>query len=245
MGKRWWHWQISLKEVFVWSTIFLVFLGLAVPMIRHQARSERLINENPNVTSIKQASYWIAHPEKRNTQFNAGTVYIHRAIAYVHLGQIAEAEKDFATAREVEPKGYADMGAALSLAREFAHAGRHTQAIHVFETVLKDVPGKRDARQDYAEYLATTGNKKTRDGKKALDHARKLHEPGAKPDRYDYWVLSKALAEVAHFSEAEAAANKALELPARSAQADLYERQQIHALINLIKQGKAWTSLYY
>ena len=144
-----------------------------------------------------------------------------KADAYVYRGRsYEEFTKDhkraisyYDKALEIDPKN----GAAYT-SRGYARSelGQYAEALKDYETGISFGPKDPRLCNEFAWFLAACREGKYRDGKKAVEYARKalqLAEKDKRPELPDnYEALAAALAEAGNFEEAVKAQSKALSL---------------------------------
>jgi Flp pilus assembly protein TadD len=137
-----------------------------------------------------------------DVHFNLGNAFFRKRQvdeAIFHFQKAVEARPDFADA-------YANLGTALSFQR------RSGEAIADYEKALELAPRSITIRNNLAQLLATCPDLSVRNGSKALQVAQEAVHLSAGKDPVSFRALASAYAENGEFSEAVAAAEKALEL---------------------------------
>jgi tetratricopeptide (TPR) repeat protein len=164
------------------------------------------------------------------------------AIAYYNLGGLLadrgrfdEAIAQFQRAIDINPDfGKAHCGLGIALAAR----GRPVEALEHYRRTLKLQPDNLEAQKNLAWLRATCPEASLRDGAEAIQLAQQANRlcDGQWPDVLD--VLAAAYAEAGRFSEALAAAHKALELAIQQNDQDLAEA--LRARIALYEAGQPY-----
>jgi len=161
---------------------------------------------------------------------------IHRAVAEActALGRLDEATRHWTRAAELEPSPATD----LSLARVLTVLGRDRQALTCLDRVLRTRPNSLPATEQRAWILATSAEAALRDGPRAealaaaACRATRYRSPGALE------ALAAAAAEKGQFSQAVAAAEKALDLARKANRPAIVE--QIAGRLRLYRAGRPY-----
>ncbi|MBL9116495.1 MAG: tetratricopeptide repeat protein [Verrucomicrobiaceae bacterium] len=125
------------------------------------------------------------------------------------IGQFDEAEKYLQTALNVRP---GDQLALNSLATLRYRQGRKAEALYYYEEVLKSLPDMVPTLTNAARIMATSVDSSLRDGKRAVELAERAAALTNHQDGSVLNTLAAAYGECGRFSEAVAAARRALEL---------------------------------
>ena len=125
--------------------------------------------------------------------------YCNRGYAYTGKKQYGKAITDFSTAIGLEPNmvfAYSNRGLAWFLKKDYE------RAINDFDKAQKLDPNDASVYKNRAWMLATCADAKFRDGKKAVELAKKALELASNPDGDFHHVLAAAHAEAGNFAEA-------------------------------------------
>ena len=136
--------------------------------------------------------------------------YGSRGAAYESLGRFEQAIKDYGEAIRLAPKiaeNYANRASA------FGKLGRYRQAIRDYDEALRLEPRDDETLDAFAWLLATGADPALRDGKRAIELARKACEltQWKEPNHID--TLAAAYARTGDFASAVEWQNKALQDP--------------------------------
>lgn len=157
----------------------------------------------------------------------------HMGLALIELNRREEAVDLLTRALAIEP-GRAELR--LALANLLIAAGRDRQAVGVLQAGLILNPGAGNMAIMLATLLATSPDDDVRDGQQALRIARRWVDATQRRNAAALDVLACACAEVGSFDQAIAAAEEALAILRRQAQAELAEG--VEQRLELFKQGK-------
>ncbi|HYD56878.1 MAG TPA: tetratricopeptide repeat protein [Burkholderiales bacterium] len=150
----------------------------------------------------------------------------NRGVAYMQLKQYREAVLDFTQAlrRAKEAQTHTFRGHA------FAELGEYERAFLDLEEAVRMAPKDAHAHNALAWVLATAGTPGFRDGKRAVELARKANELSRWNDPAHLDTLAAAYAEAGNFKEAVQWQEKALAHPAFASKEDLKEGKERLAL---------------
>lgn len=149
----------------------------------------------------------------------------NRGVAREQLGDLAGAEKDFTAAIALDPKlpdAYANRGNVLR------GRGKYEQAIADFEKAVRLDPRNAAAHNNLAWLRATCADEKYRDGKAAVEAAKKACELAGwkNPDWLD--SLAAAYAEAGEFDEAVKTQTLAIDQAPEAQKADMQARLELY-----------------
>lgn len=138
------------------------------------------------------------------------------AVAQAHLAALRLEEGRLTEAAEAamravglaphEPQGY------LLAARAYQQRNQYEQAVAILREALAKIPHLMEAANDLAWILATHPDAQIRNGAEAVDWAEQASSAAGGRDFARLDTLAAALAEQGRWEEAEAAAQRALEL---------------------------------
>jgi tetratricopeptide (TPR) repeat protein len=139
-----------------------------------------------------------------------GSAYCNRGYAWTMKKEYDKAINDFDNAillEPMEPFGYTNRGLAYFLKKQYAEA--HAD----FDKAQKLDPSNPYAYLNRARLYATSLDRKQRDGKKALELAKKALSLEKNPEPIFFETLATAFAEVGAFDEAIRAQQRVLDDP--------------------------------
>jgi tetratricopeptide (TPR) repeat protein len=159
--------------------------------------------------------------------------YNNRAAVWLEKKEYQRAVRDSTKAIELDPKfatAFAHRAGAL------AGLKKYEDAVKSYEAALALSPGER-VQRDYALFLASCPDEKYRDGKKALELAKKALEQAGKNPSWGYRsALAAAHAESGDFDLAVAEQKKVLEDKAL----DKEDREKMEARLELYRAKKPY-----
>ena len=158
--------------------------------------------------------------------------FLYRGMVRRHARQYEEAFADFAAAIKIDPKssdGY--LGRAVTA----AFLKSYPDALKDFEQAAQLAPKDTAVWRRYAYFLSTCPETKFRDGKKAMEMAKRSIElAGKEVDWQHYEALATAHAELGQFDKALAEQAKVL----ADKSMDKEERQKQEKRLELYKKAK-------
>ena len=153
-------------------------------------------------------------------QPNRAEAHTNVGIALTKLARTGEAILHFAAAVKLEPNALRHYNLATQLVRH----GQDREAVVHFQRALAARPAWPEAMGELAWVLATADDQRIRNGAEAVRLARRACQLAGK-DRADLLdALAAALAEVGHFDEAAATAEKARDLARATGQSQMADR---------------------
>jgi tetratricopeptide (TPR) repeat protein len=156
---------------------------------------------------------------------------LQRALAYTQLGHLDRAVADYTEQIRLNPRSAVTYN---FRARLYLRQGNHASAVADHLRASELDPGNAYTHSDLAWIWATCPDAAVRDGKRAVESARKACELSdwKKPECLD--ALAAAHAESGRFDEAVQWAERAVEL-ARASEKALYQRR-----LESYRQGQPW-----
>jgi tetratricopeptide (TPR) repeat protein len=118
----------------------------------------------------------------------------------------------------------------------FLNIGKHAEAIADFETALKQKPDDEDILNSFAWVLATSPEDKLRNGRRAVELAKKACELTEYKKSHILSTLAAAYAESGDFGAARKWSKKAVELGTKEKELDGQLKQELQSY----KQKKPW-----
>jgi tetratricopeptide (TPR) repeat protein len=175
----------------------------------------------------------IAHFQQAlKLQPNLGSAHNNLANALLRKGQVDEAIAHFQLALKIQP---AFAEAHNNLANALLQMGRFEEAVAHYQAAVVALPGHPYLLNNLALVLATCPKASVRNGARAVELALQAERASGGKDPSILGTLAAAYAEAGRFSEAVAAAQRALDLA--SAQANTAQAETLRARLGLYQKG--------
>jgi len=234
------------------STVTLVAcIGLTNRQLQFWRDTVVLAGHNVAVTPQNASAYFmlglgLEHAGETNraipcyrvaTAIFPGNIEAHRNLAYLLRRQdhLAAAEEEYNTLLAMNPD---DLATQLGLADIFNHLGRPDKAVSHFNEALRIKPDSTEAMNNLAWTLATSPEANVRDGKRAVELAKRTCTLTDFKQTIFVGTLAAAYAEAGRFDEAIATAKKACALATVAGETDLLKKNQ--ELLNLYQNHQTY-----
>jgi len=222
------------------STVTLIAcIGLTNRQLQFWRDTVVLAGHNVAVTPQNASAYFmlglgLEHAGETNraipcyrvaTAIFPGNIEAHRNLAYLLRRQdhLAAAEEEYNTLLAMNPD---DLATQLGLADIFNHLGRPDKAVSHFSEALRIKPDSTEAMNNLAWTLATSPDTNVRDGKRAVELAKRACTLTDFKQTIFVGTLAAAYAEAGRFDDAIATAKKACALATVAGETDLLRRNQ-------------------
>jgi tetratricopeptide (TPR) repeat protein len=158
----------------------------------------------------------------------------NRAIAWYYKKDYEKAVVDYTAGIRLDPNSVYGVG---NRATAYAKLRRYPDSVRDFEVAIRLAPSMDWVHRDYALFRASCPDTSFRDGKKALEMARKAIELSGKDADWEYFAaLAAAYAELGQFDKAVVEQTKAL----ADKSLDKEDRQEQGQRLEMYKKGKPY-----
>ena len=160
--------------------------------------------------------------------------YNNRAVCHVALGNLDEAIEDYD--RCIELSGGGSPTTLSNRAAAFGGKEEYKKAMADFDKALENGESVPEVLNGLAWFLAVCPDENYRDGKRAVEYAKKAAELSGEKDWNFIDTLAAALAENGDFDEAVENQKKAVELAPEK------DKEEFQVRLKLYESGKAYRS---